>query len=78
MRTVRGSALRSDPRLLAGMPPACGSVRNGFVWRHLPGPLALRVLLAVLLVAAVVAALFTWVFPALEPYMPGSDITVDQ
>ena len=49
----------------------------GFVWRHLPGPLPVKVLLAVVLVLAVVAALFTWVFPALEPYMPGNDITVE-
>ena len=49
----------------------------GFVWRHLPGPLPVKVLLAVLLVIAVVAALFAWVFPALEPYLPGNDITVE-
>lgn len=48
----------------------------GFVWRHLPGPLPLKVVLALLLVLAVVAALFAWVFPALEPFMPGNDITV--
>lgn len=50
----------------------------GFIWRLLPGPVAVKALLAALLVVAVVAALFTWVFPVLEPLMPGNDITVGQ
>lgn len=50
----------------------------GFIWRHLPGPLPVRVLLAVVLVVAAVAALFVWVFPVLEPYVPGSDIVVGE
>ncbi len=49
-----------------------------FVWRHLPGPPAVRVLLAVLLVLAVVAMLFTWAFPALAPLVPLNDGTVDR
>jgi len=49
----------------------------GFLWRHLPGPLPVRVVLAVLLAVTVVFALFTWVFPALAPYLPGNDITVE-
>jgi len=35
------------------------------IWRALPGPRWLKVLEAAVLVIAVVAALFTWVFPAL-------------
>ncbi|WP_170297245.1 hypothetical protein [Georgenia thermotolerans] len=35
------------------------------IWRLLPGPRWLKALEAVLLALAVVAALFTWVFPAL-------------
>lgn len=50
----------------------------GFLWRLLPGPVAVKVVLATLLVLAVVAALFIWVFPVLEPLMPGNDITVGQ
>lgn len=47
-----------------------------FIWRRLPGPLVVRILLALLLVAAVVVALFAWVFPAIEPYMPLNEQTV--
>ena len=50
----------------------------GFIWRHLPGPLVVRILLALVLVAAVVAVLFLWVFPAVAPIMPFNNGTVDQ
>jgi hypothetical protein len=50
----------------------------GFIWRHLPGPLAVRILLAFVLLAAVVAVLFLWVFPAVAPIMPFNNGTVDQ
>ena len=33
------------------------------LWRVLPGPVWLRILLIVLMALAVVAVLFTWVFP---------------
>jgi hypothetical protein len=49
----------------------------GFIWRHLPGPLLLRILLALVLVAAVVAVLFLWVFPAVAPVMPFNNGTVN-
>ena len=48
----------------------------GLIWRLLPGPLVVRILLALLLVAGVVAVLFAWVFPAIEPYMPLNEQTV--
>ena len=48
-----------------------------FVWRHLPGPLAVRILLALALVLAAVAVLFVWVFPAIAPHMPFNNGTVD-
>lgn len=47
-----------------------------WIWRHLPGPLALRVLQALLLVAAVVAVLLFYVFPEVEPLLPFNDVTV--
>ncbi len=50
----------------------------GFIWRHLPGPVLVRALLALVLVAAVVAVLFVWVFPALAPIMPFNNGTVNQ
>lgn len=40
------------------------------IWRLLPGPLWLRLLLAVLLIAGAVLVLFEWVFPVIAPYMP--------
>jgi hypothetical protein len=49
-----------------------------WIWRHLPGPLPLRLTFAVVLVAAVVAALFTVVFPWAEHTLPFLHVTVDQ
>lgn len=48
----------------------------GFLWRHLPGPLPVRLLLAVLLAVGVVAVLFAFVFPLAAPYVPFNDNTV--
>jgi hypothetical protein len=47
------------------------------IWRALPGPLVVRVLLAVVLVALVVVVCFLWVFPRIAPLMPFNDNTVD-
>ena len=47
----------------------------GWLWRHLPGPTPVRVLLAAALVAAVIVACFLWVYPAVAPYMPCNDTT---
>jgi hypothetical protein len=49
----------------------------GFVWRHLPGPLVLRILQALVLLGALVAVLFLWVFPEIAPHMPFNNGTVD-
>lgn len=49
----------------------------GWIWRHLPGPLLVRVLMALVLVVVVVAVCFQWVFPAIAPYMPFNQTTVD-
>jgi hypothetical protein len=48
----------------------------GWLWRHLPGPVPVRI--AILVVAAVVAraVCFTWVFPAISPLMPFNNTTV--
>lgn len=50
----------------------------GWIWRHLPGPTAVRVVVAVALVVGVVAACFTWVFPAVAEWLPFTDVTVDR
>lgn len=45
----------------------------GWMFRHLPGPLWVRVLITLLALAAIVVVLFGWVFPAIAPYMPFND-----
>lgn len=47
------------------------------IWRILPGPVWLKVLLAVVLVAAVLTALVLWVFPAVDRIVEPQDVTVD-
>lgn len=47
------------------------------LWRLLPGPTWLRALILVLLAAAVVVVCFAWLFPAVAPYMPFNDVTVE-
>lgn len=50
----------------------------GWLWRVLPGPAWVRALLLLGLLAALVVACFTWIFPAVAPLMPFNDITVDE
>ena len=47
-----------------------------WIWRHLPGPTAVRLLEALLLIAAVSALLLFVVFPWAEPHLPINDVTV--
>lgn len=49
-----------------------------WIWRQLPGPTVVRVLLAGALVVAVVAVCFLWLFPAVAPYVPFNNITVGE
>ncbi|WP_298990843.1 hypothetical protein [uncultured Pseudokineococcus sp.] len=49
----------------------------GALWRRLPGPTAVRVLLALALALAVVAVCFRWVFPAVAPSVPWNSGTVE-
>lgn len=49
-----------------------------WLFRRLPGPLWLRIVIAALVIAAVVAVLFTWVFPAIAPVMPFNGTTVGE
>ena len=46
------------------------------LWRVLPGPAWLRVILLVLLAAAVVFACFEWVFPVIADRLPINEQTV--
>jgi hypothetical protein len=47
------------------------------LWRILPGPTWVRILLLLLLLAAVVFALFTWVFPWVDGIINPIEVTVD-
>ncbi|MBC7297653.1 MAG: hypothetical protein H5T82_02020 [Demequina sp.] len=47
-----------------------------WIWRHLPGPVWTRTIVAVLTLAIVVLALFEWVFPAVSALLPFQDQTV--
>ena len=42
----------------------------GALWRLLPGPWPVKVLLSLVLLVLVVAVCFLWLFPAIAPYMP--------
>ncbi|WP_199241031.1 hypothetical protein [Naasia lichenicola] len=46
------------------------------LWRILPGPLWVRLLTLVILVAVVVGALMTWVFPVVDGIVNPQDVTV--
>jgi hypothetical protein len=48
-----------------------------WIWRHLPGGTAGRLLGSAALLVAAVAVLFVVVFPAVEPRLPFGDVTVD-
>ena len=50
----------------------------GYIWRRLPGPLAVRLLIVAAALALAVVLLFGWVFPWIEPMMPFSGNTVSQ
>ena len=49
-----------------------------WIWRTLPGGLPGKLLGSLLLVAAAVLLLFFVVFPAVEPLLPFSDVTVEE
>ena len=48
----------------------------GALWRVLPGPLWLRILLVLLLLMAVLYSLSTWVFPWVESIINNQEATV--
>lgn len=49
----------------------------GWIWRHLPGPTAVKTLEALLLLVATMALLFLVVFPWAQRAIPFLDVTVD-
>ena len=49
-----------------------------WLWGRLPGPIYVRILMALVLFGLVVVVLFLWVFPWVEPRLPFTDVTVGQ
>jgi hypothetical protein len=47
-----------------------------WLWRHLPGPVAVRLLQVLVLVLAVAALLLFVIFPWIEPHLPINQVTV--
>ena len=48
----------------------------GFIWRHLPGPTPVKILISVVLLAAVFMLLMEVIFPIIPQYMPYNDVSV--
>jgi hypothetical protein len=47
------------------------------LWRILPGPWWVRVLILIALIAAILAACVFWIFPWVQPFVsPPPDVTV--
>ena len=50
----------------------------GWIFRHLPGPLWVRIIIAILLIAVIVYALMEFVFPNFAEYRPFNfDVTIN-
>jgi hypothetical protein len=47
-----------------------------WIWRHLPGPVGIKLAQVLLLVALVSALLLFVVFPWVEPHLPINQVTV--
>ena len=50
----------------------------GALWRVLPGPAWVRVILLLAIAAGVVFILFTWAFPRVDGILNPIDVTVEQ
>ncbi len=49
----------------------------GALWRVLPGPWWVRVLILLVLAAAVLAVCVFWVFPLIQPLVAPQEVTVE-
>ncbi|MDR1710383.1 MAG: hypothetical protein LBR58_00740 [Propionibacteriaceae bacterium] len=49
----------------------------GLIWRILPGPKPIKLVLAAGLILAALYVCFNWVFPQIADYMPFNDVTVE-
>ncbi|AOS60870.1 hypothetical protein [Actinoalloteichus hymeniacidonis] len=48
----------------------------GWIWRHLPGPLVVKIIEALVLVAIVISLLLFVVFPWVAPLLPWNSVDV--
>jgi hypothetical protein len=48
----------------------------GWIFRHLPGPLWMRIIVSILLIAGAVLLLLQFVFPWLSQFNPLTDSTI--
>ena len=46
-------------------------------WRLLPGPVWVRILMVILLIAAVLFTLVTWVFPWVQTLIDTPEVTIE-
>ncbi len=49
----------------------------GALWRILPGPSWVRVLIVLVLVAAILYGLFFYVFPWVSPFISPGDVSIE-
>jgi hypothetical protein len=47
-----------------------------WIWRHLPGPMTVKLVQVLVLLALVAALLLFVIFPWIEPHLPISQVTV--
>ena len=47
------------------------------LWRILPGPVWVRILILIVLVAALLFTLVTWVFPWVQAFLDTSEVTIE-
>ena len=50
----------------------------GALWRILPGPIWVRILILVVLAAVILTALVIWVFPYVDELVSPQEVTVEQ
>lgn len=48
------------------------------LWRALPGPVWVRLIILIVLIAAVLYALATWVFPWVQSFIDPQEVTVEE
>jgi Kef-type K+ transport system membrane component KefB len=50
----------------------------GALWRALPGPVWVRLIMVIALIAVVLYVLGTWVFPWVQSFVDTQDVTVEE